>query len=36
MAEGVDNDKFFRLNIGSGFSDEQENLLERKHKLINK
>ena len=35
IAEGVDNDKFFRLNIGSGFSDEQrESFWKDKHKLI--
>ena len=35
IAEGIDNDKFFRLNIGSGFSDEQrESFWKDKHKLI--
>ncbi len=35
IAEGVDNDKFFRLNIGSGFSDEQrESFWKDKDKLI--
>ena len=35
IAEGTDNDKFFRLNIGSGFSDEQrESFWKDKHKLI--
>ena len=35
IAEGIDNGKFFRLNIGSGFSDEQrESFWKNKHKLI--
>ncbi len=35
IAEGVDNDKFFRLNIGSGFSDEQrESFWKNRNKLI--
>jgi len=35
IAEGTDNGKFFKLNIGSGFSDEQrESFWEDKHKLI--
>ena len=35
IAEGTDNDKFFRLNIGSGFSDEQrESFWKDKNKLI--
>ena len=35
IAEGVDNDKFFKLNVGSGFSDEQrESFWKDKHKLI--
>ena len=35
IAEGIDNGKFFKLNIGSGFSDKQrESFWKDKHKLI--
>ena len=35
IAEGYDNDKFFKLNIGSGFSDKQrEDFWEKKESLI--
>ncbi len=35
IAEGEDNGKFFKLNIGSGFTDEQrENFWENREKLI--
>ncbi len=34
IAEGEDNGKYFRLNIGSGFSDEQRDIYWKKKELL--